>query len=381
MSKSLPEAKASILNAVASVMRPNFALQSAPILDEDIDGVREVALHDAFGHNPVYAFEASLRRVTDADYAIAVSSGTAALHLALIAAGVKPGDEVICPTLTFAATANAIVHCGAIPHFVDVCTEDFGINNFKLQVHLQRGAVKFKTPMNTDGERTIAAIVPVHLLGAPCQIQELIATASHWGVPVIEDAAEALGSKRGGACGTFGLAGIISFNLNKIVTTGGGGAVLTRDLRFAHEVRHLATNAKVPHRYLWDHDAVGWNYRMPNFCAAFGMRQLWRFEETLKRKRSLAGSYANAFKDNPFATHVAVFGSNYWLNAIRLHTDVNRDAIIEALLDKGYEARALFTPLHMLPHFKDCPRQKDLRVAEHLFDTTVCLPSSIGGEK
>lgn len=334
-----------------------------------------VSTCDPLGFRHVELFEAELRKLTAADYAIAVSSGTAALHLALMAVGVRLGDEVIVPTLTFAATAFAVKHCGAIPHFVDVSQRLLGINSFKLRQYLAF--------MPEEQRTRIKAIVPVHLLGMPCDIDGVMDIASRYGIAVVEDAAEALGTGLLGVNAQVGLssrAGIFSFNCNKIVTTGGGGAIVTQDASLAHRVRHLAYNAKIPHDWLWEHDEVGWNYRMPNMCAALGLGQLTRFFDTLYAKRQLTSRYAAAFFDSGVAQLISDNRSNCWLNAITLmpHYAGARDDVIRTLRDAGYSARAIFTPLHMLAMFADCPRQQNLMVAEDLFKRMVCLPSSLG---
>jgi perosamine synthetase len=333
--------------------------------------------YDILGYWAVDEFEAKLQDITKLGYATAVASGTAALHLALMAVGVKPGDEVIVPALTFAATANAVCHCGAIPHFVDVRHSDLGISGFKLRQYLSH--------MTPKQRSRIKAIVPVHLLGMPCDIENIMQIATTFGMAVVEDASEALGARAGMVpdhVGSFGRAGVLSFNNNKIVTTGGGGAVITHDRVLDERVRHLATQAKTYHKFEWSHDEVGWNYRMPNICAALGIKQLERLSRTLAAKRLMTTRYAAAFADHSIATLCFNMQSNCWLNAIVItpHYPGIRDDVINMLLDEGYSARAIFTPLHLLPHFKDCPRQPNLLVAEDLFSRMVCLPSSLGGE-
>ena len=334
--------------------------------------------YDPLGCWAIEKFEAKLCAIANVEHAIAVSSGTAALHVALMAVGVKPGDEVIIPALTFAATANAVCHCGATPHFVDVRASNLGINAFKLRQYL--------AAMTASARRRIKAIVPVHLLGLPCDIEGVMEVATDHGIAVIEDAAEALGTGLLGTntqVGHSGRGGIFSFNINKIVTTGGGGAVITDDGVIAGRVRHLSTTSKMAHPFLWVHDAIGWNYRMPNLCAAFGASQLERLVETIYAKRRLASRYAAAFAESEVAHLIVDNRSNCWLNAIIISPRYPgiRDEVIRGLLADGYEARAIFTPLHLLPHFSHCPRQQNLMVAEDLFNRVVCLPSSIGSER
>jgi perosamine synthetase len=355
------------------------------------DGSRELqrpkhAIHLSrinLGEGYVWEFEASLKRITGADFVIPVSSGTAALHLALIAAGVGKGDEVLCPSLTFAATANAIVYAGAVPHFVDNNVQTLGVARFKLRQYLgDRGFFhrhQDGTLQNIATGRRVAAIVAVHLLGNPCEIYDIHSIAEYYGIVVIEDAAEALGSfALTQHCGTIGMAGALSFNLNKIVTTDCGGAVLTNNQQISERVSHLARQAKVEHPFLWQHDEVGWNYRMSSMGAALGVEQLGRLAQTLSAKLTLAARYAVSFDDNKNVSMIDVPGSNHWLNAILLDPRVmnERDAVIQALLDDGFEARAIFTPLHKLSHFKFAPRQGSLQTAEDIWRRCICLPST-----
>lgn len=334
------------------------------------------------GEAPLWAFEAELKRITGAEFVEPVSSGTAALQLTLMAAGVRADHEVLCPSLTFAASANAIVHAGAVPHFIDINVQTLGVHPFKLRQYL--GLKGFERTehgcINTATGRKVSAIMPVHLLGNPCSIYEIARIADAYGIAVIEDAAEALGSTTpdGRACGTIGLAGTLSFNLNKIVTTGGGGAVLTNNSQIARRVSHLAAQAKVEHRFLWRHDEVGWNYRLSPLCATLGVEQLGRLEQTLEAKDQLWARYAVGFENSTICELMHVAGSNNWLNMILLDSRVmhERDAAITALLDDGFEARAIFSPLHTLPHFKHCPRQDSLAGAEDIWRRAICLPST-----
>jgi perosamine synthetase len=362
------------------------------------DSMYPAALLDE-AHEQTRLFEASLTMRTGARYAVALSSGTAALYCALAAAGVGVGDEVLCPSLTFAATANAIVMTGAVPHFIDSHACDLGVHPFKLRQYLGGDGFSYANDQwhNVATGRRIAAIVPVHLLGIPCAVEEISLTAAYYGITVIEDSAEALGSRlyTGDHCGLHGKAGILSFNLNKIVTTGGGGAVITNDAAIAERVRRIATQGKIRHDYRFDHDLAGFNFRMPPLCAALGINQLSNLPGVLEAKARLANRYGHAFRDIGAVKHVS--GGNRWLNALliesaiyghewrdetKVATDASyektRDAIITTLLNSGYGARAIFTPLHMLPHFRNMPRQPNMAGSEDLFRRLVCLPSSIG---
>jgi perosamine synthetase len=358
----------------AAVGAPPQDLQSPLITEKDANAVHSAVTYKYEAY--VGAFEQIVREITGAGHVVALSSGTAALHLALLEAGVKPGDEVIVPTLTFAATAFAVRYCGAMPHFVDSREIDLGINPFKLRQHLNG--------LGRQALGRIKAIVPVHLLGMPCAIEELREIAAHFNLALVEDAAEALGTRTASGlhAGLGGRSGILSFNCNKIVTTGGGGALITDSEIVANAVRHWSRQSKVDHPYHWGHDALGFNYRMPAMCAALGASQLSRFDAIITAKLWLARSYyAEMFGVPQLARLIGIKPegtANHWINAILLGWEYQseRDAVIEALCANGYESRALFTPLHTLPIFHDCPRQKDLSVAESIFQRAICLPST-----
>ena len=327
-------------------------------------------------------FEAILAEYTGAKHAVAVANGTAALHIALKLAGVQAKDEVLVPALCFVATANAVAHCGAVPHFVDSHLDTMGIDPAALADHLQ--AIAEPTPLgphNRHTGRRIAAIVPMHIYGNPVDIGPLLEVDSRYGLPIVEDAAESLGSTyQGQHTGTFGKLGTLSFNGNKIITTGGGGAILTNDTELARHAKHLTTTAKRPHRWEFFHDEVAWNYRLPNLNAALGCAQMERLPDFLARKRELAARYQAAFRDLigiRFVTEPAGCRSNYWLNTVRLEQpDINaRDQLLTAANDAGYQCRPTWTLLHKLPMYADCPRAP-LPVAEQLEASLINLPSS-----
>lgn len=326
--------------------------------------------------------EHDLAAFTGVGHAIAVVNGTAALDVCLRLAGVVPGDEVLVPTLTFVATANAVTYRGATPHFVDSEDETLGVDAGKLEAHLRTVArLDGDTCVNRRTGAPIRALMVMHVFGHPCDLDGLAEVAARWRLALIEDAAEALGSSwRSRHVGGFGRLAALSFNGNKIVTTGGGGAVLTNDPELARQAKHLTTTAKVPHPWAYDHDAVGWNYRMPNLNAALGCAQLERLPDMLARKRTLADRYAAAFQGLDGVRLLAPRPGaevNNWLNAIILERSdrATRDAVLEALVAAGYQARPLWTLMHRLPMFADCPRA-DVSVAERLEDGVINLPSS-----
>lgn len=327
-------------------------------------------------------FELRLAEFTGAKHAIAVSNGTAALQVALRVAGVGAGDEVLVPALTFVATANAVSHCGAIPHFVDSDPNTFGMCPDALVQHLEAIAEPVAGGyINRQTGRRLGAIVPMHVFGHPAKIEALLAVAERYKLPLVEDAAESLGSWIGDRhTGTFGQTGVLSFNGNKIITTGGGGAILTNDSILARHIKHLTTTAKLPHRWEFVHDEIAYNYRLPNLNAALGCAQLEQLPGMLSRKRELARAYREAFFGAPnfdFVDEPDGCVSNYWLNAIRLKcSDLEqRDALLETAIEGGYQCRPVWRLLSSLSMYLSCPRA-DLVVASELENSLINLPSS-----
>lgn len=327
-------------------------------------------------------FESLLAGYTGAKHAVAVVNGTAALHVALRLVGVQSQDEVLVPALSFVATANAVVHCGATPHFVDSSLDTMGMCSKALAEHLAVVAEPTSQGLrNRHTGRRIAAVVPMHTYGHPVDMPSLMEVANSYKLPVVEDAAESLGSScEGRHTGNFGKLGTLSFNGNKIITTGGGGAILTNDSELARHAKHLTTTAKRPHRWEFFHDEVAWNYRLPNLNAALGCAQMERLPDFLGRKRELAGRYQKTFSCRMgirFMGEPARSVSNYWLNTVLLETpDVNmRDRLLAAANDAGYQCRPAWALLHKLPMFTDFPCAP-LPVAERLEASLINLPSS-----
>jgi perosamine synthetase len=330
----------------------------------------------------VNRFEVELAESVGAKFAVATMNGTSALHISLIAVGVKAGEEVICPSLTFVATANAISYCGAHPLFLDVDASDLGLNSKKMDDFLSS-----ETEMREEGlynkitGNRIAAIMPMHTFGHSVNLEGILITAAKYNLPVIEDAAEALGSKyRNQNAGTLGLLGVYSFNGNKIVTTGGGGAVVTDNEEFARKIKHLSTTAKMPHAWKFEHDQIGYNYRMPNINAALGCAQLEQLSNFLVAKRNLFEMYnavLSEYEQFAFFKELDDRHSNYWLQTIILHSDYESalPLIIDTAQDAGLQFRPAWTPLHRLPSFMNCPRS-DLSVTESLSKRIINIPSS-----
>lgn len=327
-------------------------------------------------------FEAQLAEFTGATRAIAVANGTAALHVCLLLAGVRPGDEVLIPALTFIATANAVSYAGAVPHLVDSEPRSLGIDVPKLGAYLDRvGEVHDGVCRNRETGAAIRAIVPMHVFGLIGDMDGLLALAERWRIAVVEDAAESLGSLyHARHAGTLAPLAATSFNGNKTITTGGGGAILTQDEALGRRAKHLTTTARVAHRWSFVHDEVGFNYRLPNLNAALGCAQMERLPDMLERKQRLANAYMNAFETLPGVSILRApqnTEANYWLVAMLLDEDgdLDRDTILAAINDAGFMARPVWTLMHRLPMYADAPRM-NLRCAESLERRVINLPSS-----
>jgi perosamine synthetase len=327
--------------------------------------------------------EKDLTDITGSKYAIAVVNGTAALHISLILAGVEANDEVLMPTLTFVATANAISYCRAIPHFIDIEEKTLGVDAAKLESYLNEiAAIKNGFCFNKRTGRRIKAVVPMHTFGHSVDLDSLSAVCDKFCLALIEDAAESLGTYyKGHHTGTRGLVSAISFNGNKIVTTGGGGAVLTNDEKLAKLAKHITTTAKVPHQWTYAHDLIGFNYRMPNINAALGCAQLESLNDFVSQKRILAEKYKEAFKNINgvhFFTEPSFSKSNYWLNAIILDESLSnqRDQILTITNQSGIMTRPAWTLMHELTIYKDCPKMENLAVSKKIETCLINIPSS-----
>lgn len=336
----------------------------------------------SYGGPYVERFEKALAETCGSEHAVAVTSGTVALQVALTIAGLAAGEEVLVPALTFVASANAIVHAGGVPHFVDVEEATLGMSPAALEAHLNEIAERRDGKVfNKLTGRRIAALMPVHVFGHPVDMEALNDIAARYQLAVIEDAAEALGSlHRSKPCGSLGKLAALSFNGNKIVTTGGGGAIVTSDEHMAHRIRHLTTTAKTPHRWAFWHDEVAWNYRLPSINAALGLAQLEQLDRMIAAKRQLQQRYIEAFADLDGVrvfTEVPGMQSNYWLVALVL--DADQASLLEALLlaanDAGLMTRPIWTPMHQLPMYADNPRAP-LPVTEDLCKRVINVPSS-----
>ena len=327
-------------------------------------------------------FEADLAAFTGAKHAVAVVNGTAALHIALKLAGVNSGNEVLIPALTFVATANAVTYCGATPHFVDSEENTLGVDAVKLRDYLEHHTEQRAGQcINRTTEKIIRALVPMHTFGHPVALDGVMAVAHDFNLVLVEDAAESLGSYyHGRHTGTFGLMGTLSFNGNKTITTGGGGAILTDDAELARHAKHLTTTAKLPHAWEYRHDEIGYNYRMPNINAALGCAQLEQLPSMLNAKKELFQRYQAAFATVlgiRLMEEPAQCQSNYWLQTLLLDSEYayQRDILLQATNDAGIMTRPAWILMHELAPFRECPRM-DLDGAESLVQRLINIPSS-----
>lgn len=324
-------------------------------------------------------FETKMCEITGAKYAIATVNGTSAIHISLLAAGVKEGDEVLTQGLTFVATANAIKYCNADPVFIDVDESTLGFSPYALKNYLQQNIeLRNNVPYNKISGKKVAAILPMHTFGHPCKIDEIVGIAQEYNISVVEDAAESLGSYyKGKHTGTFSKIAAFSFNGNKITTAGGGGCIVTNDAKLAKWVKHITTTAKIPHAFEYNHDEIGYNYRMPNLNAALVYAQLEQLPKFLKSKRSLANKYIEKL-----STEVTVFQepefskSNYWLNTITFNDKKERDDFLSFSNKQKVMTRPIWNLMWRMPMFADCLKDSQ-NVAINLEERIVNIPSSV----
>ncbi len=326
-------------------------------------------------------FENEMAEYTGAKKAVVCVSGTNALHMALMLAGVERDDEVLTQALTFIATCNALSYIGAHPVFIDVDMDTFGLSPAAMESWLKENAeVRNGECFNKKTGRRIKACVPMHTFGHPVHLDELVELCARWNIELVEDAAESIGSLyKGKHTGTFGKVGAISFNGNKTITTGGGGMLLFQDEELGKFAKHITTQAKVPHRWEFVHDHIGYNYRMPNINAALGCAQLEHIEEFVEDKRKTAQEYANYFKGVDgvdFFTEPADCRSNYWLNTVILPDRNAQQAFLEYTNDNGVMTRPVWELMNRLPMFRDC-QNDGLANTQWLADRIVNIPSSV----
>lgn len=327
----------------------------------------------------VNRFEEMMAEITGAKYAVATTNGTVALQLSLVVAGVQHGEEVITQPLTFVATANAIAHCNAVPVFVDVDKDTMGLSPDALEIFLkENAAIQDGVCMNKKTGKRIAACVPMHTFGFPARIDRIVEICDKWHIAVIEDAAESLGSYYNGQhTGTFGKLGTFSFNGNKTITCGGGGAIVTNDEALAKHAKHISTTAKIPHPWEFTHDEVGYNFRMPNLNAALACAQLEQLETILANKKELAELYTNFFSSTDIGFVTAQEGSiaNNWLNCVILKDLDHRNAFLEATNGSSVMTRPIWQLMNKLSMYQNC-QCSDLTNSLWLEDRIVNIPSS-----
>jgi perosamine synthetase len=358
-----------------SLYEPKFVGNEKKYLNECIDSTF-VSSVGKF----VDEFEEKIANYTGIKYAIATSNGTSALHISLLLANVKQNNEVITQPLTFVATCNAISYCGAEPIFVDVDRNTMGLSPAALKEFLENNtSVKNQQCVNNKTGRVIKACVPMHTFGHPCRIDEIKDICDKYHIFVIEDAAESVGSfYKNKHTGSFGQVGVMSFNGNKIITAGGGGCIVTNDKILAKKAKHLTTTAKVPHKWNFNHDMVGYNYRMPNLNAALLVAQLENLDNFLHKKRKLTNMYEEFFKatDYAFVKEPAECKSNYWLNSIILKNKQQQNDFLNETNSQNVMTRPIWTLMNKLPMFEHA-HCGELTNAEWLEERVVNIPSSV----
>jgi perosamine synthetase len=354
---------------------PRFVGNEKKYLNECIDSTFVSSVGKYVGE-----LEENIASYTGAKFAIATSNGTSALHISLLLANVGQSDEVITQPLTFIATCNAISYCGAQPIFIDVDKDTMGLSPSSLKYFFENNTtVKNNQCINNKTSKVIKACMPMHTFGHPCRIDEIKEICDTYHVFLIEDAAESFGSLyKGKHTGTFGQMAAFSFNGNKVITSGGGGCIITDDKILAKKAKHLTTTAKVPHKWEFIHDMVGYNYRMPNLNAALAVAQLENIDDFINSKRKLANSYKEFFstQEPTFFKEPEQSMSNYWLNTILLKNKDQRDKFLEETNSCGVMTRPIWTLMNQLPMFEHA-QCDDLINSKWLNDRVVNIPSSV----
>ena len=383
MNENKNEQNLSIINFIKSIYNqdsfiplhePKFIGNEKKNLNECIDSTFVSTVG-----NFVDRFEEEIAKYTGAKYAVATVNGTSGLHISLILANVDKDSEVITQPITFVATCNAISYCGAVPIFIDVDKETMGLSPSALKSFLEKNtSVENNKCINNVTGKVIKACVPMHSYGHPCKIDKIKEICDEYHIFLIEDAAESIGSfYENKHTGTFGNLGVMSFNGNKIITAGGGGCIITNNKALAKKAKHLTTTAKVPHKWDFNHDMVGYNYRMPNLNAALLVAQLECLEKFVTNKRNLAKKYENFFKtlDYNFFTEPEGSKSNYWLNTIILNNKNQRDKFLEDTNSNGVMTRPMWILMNKLLMFKNA-QSDNLKNSIWLEERIVNIPSS-----
>jgi aminotransferase in exopolysaccharide biosynthesis len=370
---------------ILNFIRNTFQKPSIPLHEPFFGGNEKKYLNECIDSTFVSSvgpfvdrFEKDITRFSGTDYAIAVVNGTAGLQVALQLVGVQQGDEVITQAVSFIATSNSIHFAGAKPVYVDVDFDTMGMSPISLSKFLEQNTeIRNNQCYNKTSGKRIAACLPMHTFGFPCRIDEISTICKEWFIPLVEDAAEALGSEyKGSKIGSFGELAVFSFNGNKIVTSGGGGAIVTNNQDLAKRAKHITTTAKLPHPFEFIHDEPGYNFRMPNINAALICAQLEQLDSFLDNKRELAKCYASFFKGNPiFRSENKETKANYWLNCIEFEDLSHRNSFLEEANEQGIMCRPIWKLPFLLPMFKNCQRDEQEN-ALILVDKIVNIPSS-----
>lgn len=332
--------------------------------------------------NYVSKFENEIKKITKSKYVISVSNGTVGLFISLKASGVQDNDEVLVPAITFVASANAVAHCNAVPHFIDIEKDTLGIDVHKLEKYLFKNTyIKNNLCYNNKTKKRIRAIIAVHVFGHPCQIEKIVKVAKKFKLIVIEDAAEAMGSYfKKKHVGNFGLSGVLSFNGNKIVTCGGGGAIITNNFKLYKKIKHICTTAKIFHKWKYIHDDVGYNFRLPALNAALGYSQLLRLKYFINKKIKLYKIYNKEFtslKGINIMDTPKNCKSNFWLQTMILSniTKKFKTKIISECHKQGIKVRPLWDIIPTLKMYKNCPKM-NLDNSKNAYNSIINLPSS-----
>lgn len=325
-------------------------------------------------------FENIMQKITNSQKAVAVVNGTAGIQVALRLVGVKEGDEVLTQALTFVATANAIKYQNATPIFIDVDLDTMGLSPKAVSDFLDKfGELREDGCYNKKTKKKISACLPMHTFGFPVHLEELLTVCEKWRIPVVEDAAESLGSEyKGRPTGSFGTLGVFSFNGNKIITCGGGGAIVTNDFKLGERGKYLTTTAKISHPYEYVHDEIGYNFRMPNLNAALACAQFEQLDSFLENKRKLAKEYEGFFANNgiKFRTEMPETKANYWLMCVELENKGERDLFLETTNANNVMTRPIWQLMYKLPMYSSCQRDEQIN-AEFLEERIVNIPSSV----
>ena len=325
-------------------------------------------------------FESMMSTISGTSKSVAVVNGTSALQVALRLAGVSAGDEVITQALTFIATVNAVIYNGATPIFIDVDIDTMGLSPYAVEAFLEEfGEMREGICYNKKTNNKIAACMPMHTFGFPVRLNELLKVCNKWNIALVEDAAEAIGSEyHSKPIGSFGKLGVFSFNGNKIVTSGGGGAIVTNDVELGIKAKHLTTTAKVPHPYEYVHDEIGYNFRMPNLNAALACAQLEQLNSFIENKRLLAQQYNSFFKSKgiSFRTELPETKANYWLMCVELENKKDRESFLKETNENGVMTRPIWQLIFKSSLYSEF--QKDAQInAMYLEDRIVNIPSSV----